>query len=202
MSTNPHSKLMSNGLDFTRTLHHDTYDFIKPEQFDLNGKAIFITGPSKGVGYAAALSYARAGASYMGLGARSDMSGLEKEIQEAAKRAGKKAPKTLAVKLDVTNEESVSNAAKDVERVFGRLDILVNNAGYLEPFVPVVESKVEEWWKVYEINVKGVYLPTRAFLPLMLKGGMKTILNTSSIGAHLIVPGASGYAYQSVYQDT
>lgn len=45
----------------------------------------------------------------------------------------------------------------------------------------------------YEINLKGVYLPTKAFLPLMLKGGEKTIVNVSSAGAHLLTPGGSGY---------
>lgn len=193
MSQDPKSKLMSNGTDFTRTQHHDTYDKIKPEQFELSGKAVFITGPSKGVGYAAALSFARAGASYIGLGARSDMSGLEKEIQDAAKKAGRKPPKTLALKLDVTNQESVENAAEEVEGAFGRLDVLINNAGFLENFAPIADSKIDEYWKVWEINMKGVYLVTRAFLPLLLRGGMKTILNTSSIGAHVLMPGASGY---------
>lgn len=193
MSQDPKTKLKSNGTDFTKTIHHDTYDKINPEQFDLTGKAVFITGPSKGVGYAAALSFARAGASYIGLGARSDMSSLEKEIQTAAQKAGRKAPKTLALKLDVSNKESVANAARDLEKAFGRLDILVNNAGYLENFVPLTESKVDDYQKVWDINMRGVYLVTRVFLPLMVKDGMKTILNTSSIGAHLIMPGASGY---------
>ena len=197
MSQDLKSKLMSNGMDFTKTQHHDTYDKINPEQFHLSGKAVFITGPSKGVGYAAALSFARAGASYIGLGARSDMSALEKEIQDAAKKAGRNPPKTLALKLDVTNQESVENAAEEVEGAFGRLDVLINNAGYLEDFVPVADSKIDEYWKVWEINMLGVYLVTRALLPLLLKGGMKTILNTSSIGAHLITPGASGYVLSS-----
>jgi NAD(P)-dependent dehydrogenase (short-subunit alcohol dehydrogenase family) len=193
MSQDPKSRLHSNGVDFTKTQHHDTYDRINPEQFDLTGKAIFITGPSKGVGHAAALSYARAGASYIGLGARSDMSALEREIQNVAQKAGRQLPKTLALKLDVTSEESVASAAKELENAFGRLDVLVNNAGYLEGFLSVADSNVDDWWKVWDVNVRGVYLVTRAFLPLLLKGGMKTILNTSSIGAHLIMPGASGY---------
>ena len=194
MSQDPKSKLKSNGIDFTPTIHHETYDFIRPDQFDLKGIAVFITGASKGCGRAAALSFAKAGVSYLGLGARSTMSDLEKEIQKVAEAAGKKAPKVLALTLDVSNEESAQSAAKEVERTFGRLDILCNNAGYLEPFIPIAESKMEEWWKVYEINVKGIWLVTRAFLPLMLKDGKKTILNTSSIGAHGLRPGASGYA--------
>ena len=49
MSQDPKSKLLSSGFDFTKTLHNDTYEFIKPEQFNLNGKAVLITGASKGV---------------------------------------------------------------------------------------------------------------------------------------------------------
>jgi len=97
--------------------------------------------------------------------------------------------------MDVTSEQSVNDAAKDVEKTFGRLDILINNAGYLETFVPLHETKVDDWWKVWEVNIKGPYLVTHAFLPLMLKSqnGLFTVLNVSSIGARLISPGASGY---------
>lgn len=192
MSQDPKSKLQSNGTDFTPTIHHDTYDKINPEQWDLSGKAVFVTGASKGVGRATSLGYARAGVSMIAIGARSDLTSLEKEIQEAAQKAGKKAPKTLSLKLDVASEESVANAAKEIEAAFGRLDILINNAGYLETFRPIAESKIDEWRHVWEINSFGVFLVTRAFLPLMLKGGMKTILNLSSIGANFAMPGASG----------
>lgn len=95
--------------------------------------------------------------------------------------------------MDVADESSVENAAKQIEEEFGRLDVLCNNAGYLETFTKIGESKVEEWWgKTMESNVKGVYLCTRALLPLLLKGELKTVLNTSSIGANNITPGASG----------
>ena len=193
MSQDPRSKLQSNGLDFTPTIHHETYDYINSAQFNLGGKAVLITGASKGVGRAAALSFAKAGASYIGLGARSSMSDLEKDVQDAAKKAGKPAPQTLVLSLDISDEASVANAARDIQQAFGRLDILCNNAGIIENLLPTAESKIEGWWKVWDVNVKGTWLVTRAFLPLMLKGGMKTVLNTSSIGAHLLSPGASAY---------
>ena len=98
----------------------------------------------------------------------------------------------LSLKLDVADERSVQAAANELENAFGRLDILCNNAGYLEDWAKVAESKVDEWWRVWEINVKGVYLCSRGLLPLMLKGGLKTILNTSSIGGNIVAPGASG----------
>lgn len=119
---------------------------------------------------------------------------MEKEILDAASRAGRPAPKVLSLKLNVADEASVENAAKEVEAAFGRLDILCNNAGYLETFTKIGKSKVDEWWgKTMESNLKGVYLCSRAFLPLLLKGELKTVLNTSSIGANIISPGASGY---------
>jgi NAD(P)-dependent dehydrogenase (short-subunit alcohol dehydrogenase family) len=80
-----------------------------------------------------------------------------------------------------------------VQDAFPRLDILINNAGYLEYRVKIGDSDPEEWWKTWTVNVKGTYLVTRAFLPFMLQGGEKTIVNLSSIAAHLTSPGGSGY---------
>jgi NAD(P)-dependent dehydrogenase (short-subunit alcohol dehydrogenase family) len=99
----------------------------------------------------------------------------------------------LCIELDVSDGKCVDNAANMVAEKWGSIDILINNAGYLETWAPIAESDPEEWWKSWEINVKGVYLVTRAFLPLLLKGEMKTIVNLSSVGAHRDRPGASGY---------
>ncbi|KAK3214512.1 hypothetical protein GRF29_19g418092 [Pseudopithomyces chartarum] len=195
MTSNPNSKLSGNGMDFTKTTHHDTYDYIKPEQFNLQNRAVFITGGSKGIGRVTAISYAKAGASQIAIAARTDMEEVEAEVIRAAKEAGKKAPQVIRLKIDVTSEQSVQEAAKEVEKAFGKLDILINNAGYLEKFTPLHESDVSDWWKVWEVNIKGPYLVTRAFLPLLLKtdDGLKTILNVSSIGANIVTPGASAY---------
>jgi NAD(P)-dependent dehydrogenase (short-subunit alcohol dehydrogenase family) len=75
------------------------------------------------------------------------------------------------------------------------LDILINNAGYLSEFKKIADSDVDEYWKNYEVNIKGTYLPTKAFLPLLLSSpaGQKTIINLSSRGAHVLTPGGSGY---------
>lgn len=195
MSTNPKSRLQSSGVDFTPTTHHDTYDYIKPQQFQLKNRAVFITGASKGIGRATAISYAKAGASQIAIAARTDMEEVEAAMIHAAKDAGKDAPQVLRLQVDVTGAQSVQEAAQQVETTFGRLDVLINNAGYLEKLAPVHESEVDEWWKVWEVNIKGTYLVTRALLPLLLKSNdsLRTILNVSSIGAHIILPGASGY---------
>ena len=154
-------------------------------------RAVLITGASKGIGRAIAISFAKAGASFIAIGARSSLSETEKDITDAAQKAGRKAPKVLSLTLDVSNEESVRSVAEKITGAFGRLDILINNAGYLPGWKPIAESNVDGWWKAYEINVRGTYLVTRAMLPLMLKGGMKTILNMSSLGGNAVRPGAS-----------
>ena len=139
------------------------------------------------------LAFAKAGASDIAIGARSDMASLEQEIQKAATQAGKQQPRVLQVKLDVTLRDSVGSAAAAVEKEFGKLDILINNAGILGEPGPVADSDPDDWWNVWTINMRGPYLITRAFLPLLLKGGDKTIINVSSVGAHLMTPGLSSY---------
>jgi len=124
----PKSKLYAHGADFVPAIHSDTYDFIKPEQFDLSGRSVFVTGASKGIGRETALSFARAGASFIGLGARSSLESLASDVEAAAKKAGRQAPKVITVKLDVEDYASAEAAAKEVETAFGKLDILVNNA--------------------------------------------------------------------------
>jgi len=149
LTTNTHG---CTGADFVPTIHRDTYPAINPAtKSDLTGKHVFITGASKGIGRATACAYAKAGVAAIGLGARSDLSSLEGEIQDAAKQAGKKAPKILSIKLDVEDRASIEKAAKEIESTFGSLDILINNAGYLEKALPILDTDPDEWWKTWNI---------------------------------------------------
>ena len=152
-----------------------------------------MTGASRGIGQKIAISYARAGAAQIAIGARSNLDATAQAVVEAARAAGKPKPKVLSVTLDVCDRASVAKAAADVEAAFGRLDVVVNNAGYLSEFKPLLDGDEDEWWLNWEINVRGIYRVTKAFLPLLLKGGDKTVLNVSSIGAMGLRPGASGY---------
>ncbi|KAL8833063.1 MAG: hypothetical protein Q9170_004525 [Blastenia crenularia] len=185
--------IATSGRFFVPTRHNDTYPTIDPSKATLEGQRVVITGASKGIGRATAIAYARAGAAAIGLGARSDLSEVEKQVQKAAADAGKKAPHVFSFKLDIQSRQSVEEAAKEVEKAFGSVDVLVNNAGYLAKFVPMVDSDPDDWWMTWEINIRGIYLMTRSFLPLLLKGSGKTILNITSGGAHALFPGASAY---------
>lgn len=177
------------------TIHHDTYPDIDPTRVDLKGKYVFITGASKGVGKAAAISFARAGVAGIALGARSSLSNVIEEIKLAAEHVGQPGPRIIALKLDVTSRESVELAAKRISDDFeGRLDVLINNAGYLSNEIPLVDTDPDEWWYEYAVNVKGPYLVTRACLPLLVKSSHKIVLNISSVGAHMVGSCSSSYA--------
>ncbi|KAF2845693.1 oxidoreductase-like protein [Plenodomus tracheiphilus IPT5] len=171
----------NSGLNFTPTTHHDTYPYIDPTRSDLGGKYVFITGASKGVGKVIALSYAKAGAAGIALGARSPLGPVVDEIIEAARSAGREEPRVVTLRLDVTDRQSVESAARDVSEIFdGRLDVLINNAGYLSRFASIPNTDPDDWWRDWEVNVKGVYLVTRSFWPLLLKSNLRIIINVTS----------------------
>lgn len=178
---------------FTKQRHTDTYSFIDARQCDLSGKTILVSGASKGIGKATAIAFAQAGASNIVLLARSDLTAFVKDVEQAAVEAQRQKPNVLIIKCDVTSVPETEHAAEQVASAFGQLDILINNAGYLEKWKKVHESDPEEWWKSMEVNFKGVYLMCRAFIPLLLKGSEKTIIQVSSIGAVAVMPGASAY---------
>lgn len=182
-------------MNFTPTIHQDAYPSIDPTKADLAGKYVLITGASRGMGKAMAISYAKAGATGIALSARSSLDAVKTEVLEAAKAANRPAPTVLTIKCDAVSQSDVDAAADEIKRSFnGHLDILINNAAYLEKWVPVVDSDPDEWWKTFEVNVKGLYLTTRAFLPVLLQAnGDKTVVQVSSIGAHITIRGASGY---------
>ncbi|KAJ4249132.1 hypothetical protein NW762_012466 [Fusarium torreyae] len=175
--------------------HTDTFPEIDPATKSTKhaNKFVFVTGASRGIGLATAISFAVAGVSHLGLGARGDLTNAQNAIGVKLKELGRPLPKILALHLDVQNEESVKSAAEKVEKEWGHLDLLINNAARIESFQPVLHSSTDAWWGQYEVNVRGIFFTTRAFIPLLLKGGDKTIVNTSSVGAHIVMNGASSY---------
>lgn len=179
------------GQNFTETIHHDTYPFIADARHA--GRTVLISGASRGIGKATALSFARSGARNIILAARSNLADLKKEI-DTLYGGSDSAPNVIIVELDVTSEESVDAAVKRLKQQhISSIDILVNNAGYLEEMKPLGESDRREWWRTWEVNVKGTYLVVHAMLELVLASELKTIINISSKGGIYTRPGASAY---------
>ena len=178
---------------FIPTGRHDTYPAVDPAKADLSGKVVVLTGASKGIGRAIALAIAQSGARGLILLARSSLDAVKEQCL-AAQRRGHPL-EVLAVQTDVANNEQVVAAAKRVEDTFGRVDVVINNAGYAERYNYIADSDPDDWWKVWNVNLRGPYHVTRAFLPLLIKsGGDKTIVNVASIAADILLPRYSSYA--------
>lgn len=171
---------------FTSKIHHDTYPFITNANHD--GRTVFLTGASRGIGRATALAFARSGARTLILAARSDLHDLKAEILSL-----KPTVKVILLSLDVTSEESVDAAVIAVSKHVPSIDILINNAGYLEEPSLVKDSNRNEWWRTWEVNIKGTYLVAQAFMDLVLASQSKTVVNVSSKGGLYTRRGASAY---------
>ncbi|KAF4301170.1 hypothetical protein GTA08_BOTSDO07334 [Botryosphaeria dothidea] len=184
------------GDNFTRVIHGDTYDFVSPtKHVGLAGRAVFISGASKGVGRAIARSCAAAGCTALALAANAGMESIRADVEAAAPEATRPALRILTFTLDVCDAVEVEAAAAQTQRAFGRLDVLVNSAGCMQKGALVAESDPHEWWRTLDVNLRGTYLVTRALLPLLLAGdgGLRTVVNLSSTGAHGLFPGGSAY---------
>ncbi|KAI0484851.1 NAD(P)-binding protein [Xylariaceae sp. FL0804] len=181
--------------DTTSVIHNDSYPAIDPAKVDLTGRAVFIAGASRGLGRAMSISFAKSGASMIAIGARGSLSETAQGMREAAAGLGRPEPSILELKLDLASRSSIDQAAAQIKQTFGRLDIVIHNAGVMGGLGPIAESDPDEWWKTWEINVRGPYLVMHAMVPLMLEagGGLKTFVTVGSVGAHVVVPGLSVY---------
>lgn len=190
----------------TKTVHSDTYPAIDPSKLPpslLSGRAVYISGASRGIGRAIATSFARGGASVIAIGARSTkpLEPVAEELKAAAKEAGRDPDglRVILVGVDVSAPQSVAAAAELVGRALGGggLDVVVQVAGISGEFQrKVADADPDSWWRVYETNVRGQFLVAKYFLPLLLgrgAGGLKTFVTVASVGAHLTLPGASQY---------
>ena len=140
-------------------------------------KAALVTGAASGIGRAAALALARAG-----YDVAINYSRSEKEAKAVAEEARKSGVGTLLSRCDVSDEAGVRAMLKAVEDKFGRLDVLVNNAGTTAEWkMKDLESiSLEDWDRVFAVNVRGLFQVTRAAVPL-LRVAKGCVVNTASI---------------------
>src|SRR5689334_5674677 len=132
---------------------------------NLQGQVAVVTGAGRGIGRGVALAFAQAGAKVAVL-ART-----RSEIDETAALIEKSGGVAQPFAVDVTDTAGLFAAIEKVEAALGSVDVLVNNAGLLGRIGPIVESDPDEWWRVFEVNVRGPMLCTRAVLPGMLSRG-------------------------------
>lgn len=141
---------------------------------DLTGQVALVTGGGKGLGRAFAIALARAGA-HGAVTART--TAPLAETVEMVERAGGRA---LALPGDVSAPEAVAHVVKTAESQLGPVDILVNNAGAVGPLGCSWEADPEDWWRTFEINMRGPFLYARAVLPGMVGRQRGRIVNVSS----------------------
>jgi NAD(P)-dependent dehydrogenase (short-subunit alcohol dehydrogenase family) len=153
----------------------------------LDGRVAVVTGASRGLGKAIALALADAGAK-VALVARSRP---QLDDAAAAVRAANAGAEAFAA--NVTSEAEVAELATRIMARFGKVHILVNSAG-INVRKNLTEFTLEEWRRVMDTNVTGVFLMCRALVPLMKGNGYGRILNLTSTMGHVALPGRTAYA--------
>jgi NAD(P)-dependent dehydrogenase (short-subunit alcohol dehydrogenase family) len=140
----------------------------------LKDKRIVVTGGSKGLGRALALRFADEGAQ-LALCARSS-----EELNRVVLELSVRGSHPLYASCDISDADQVSSFAEQVFSELGSVDILVNNASVLGPRIEIAEWTKATWDRVIDVNVNGLFLMTKAFLPAMLKQRSGAIINVSS----------------------
>ena len=151
------------------------------------GKVALVTGAGSGIGLATAKAFGEAGASVV-LADRG-----EDAVRAAAEGLSASGGKALAVRCDVTDDTQVASMIDRTVSAFGRLDAAFNNAGVMQRRVDTAEISGDEWDRVMAINLRGVWSCMKYELPQMLRNGGGAIVNCSSIGGVIGVPGLAAY---------
>jgi NAD(P)-dependent dehydrogenase (short-subunit alcohol dehydrogenase family) len=150
------------------------------EKMRLDGKASFITGGARGIGKQIAIALAEAGSSVAIVDI--DIDEAEKTAKAIADDLGVQA---IAIKADATRQDEVDRMMETILEKFGKLDAAFCNAGICMN-IPCEEMSLEQWKKVIDINLTGVFLTAQAAAKQMLDQGFGSIINTASMSAHIV----------------
>ena len=153
---------------------------------EIKDKVVIITGASSGLGEATARRLAKNGAKLM-LAARREER-LKQLVDDILKDGG-----TAKYQVtDVTDKSQVEALAQATHQAYERIDVLVNNAG-LMPLSPLDATKVDEWDRMVDVNIKGVLYSIAAVLPIMRQQKSGHIINLSSVAGHKVFPAGTVY---------
>lgn len=153
----------------------------------LEGKVAIVTGASAGIGRATALKFAREGAKLVLADLDTDRG---HETEQLVKGEG---AEVLFVRTDVSDDADVAALVRAAVETFGRLDCAHNNAGIEGVQAPTAETPEENWDRVLQINLKGVWLCMRHEIPAMLEVGGGAIVNTASVAGLVGFPNLPAY---------
>ena len=155
---------------------------------DMNGRVALITGASSGIGAATAEAFAARGASVV-LAAR-----REEELASTVRKIEAAGGRASYVRANVSLAADVENMVAHTLTTFGRLDYAVNNAGYEGTVASIAETTEEEWDRVMNTNLRGVFLCLKHEARAMLAGGLGgVIVNVGSVNSFLGVAGFPAY---------
>ncbi len=160
------------------------------ELFDLAGKVSVVTGASSGLGVQFAKALARQGADLAIVARRAEkLEGLSKEINSMGRRC-------MAVKCDVTIESEIKAAVERIVDEYGKIDILVNNAGVAE-VSPAEQHTNEQWDRVLDTNLKGVFIFARETGKIMIRQKYGRVINITSMYGHIANTVSSNVSYHA-----
>jgi len=153
----------------------------------LKGKNAIITGAGRGIGYAVAIALAKEGVN-VGLVARS-----KEQLEKVGKEVEALGVKAAFAVADVSKNEEVTKATEFITNELDAIDILINNAG-IAKFGNFMDLEIDEWEKIIQVNLMGVYYVTRAVLPGMIEQKSGDIINISSSAGQKGAPITSAYS--------
>lgn len=154
---------------------------------NISNKVILVTGAGGGIGKALILGLLEKGAKIAAVDLRKE------SLQELVKSAGKNGKKISTHVIDITDRNAVEKLPKMVIKEKGKIDGIINVAGIIQPFVKINDLDYDAINRVMNINFFGTLYVIKAFLPYLLKRPSAHIVNVSSMGGFLPVPGQSIY---------
>jgi NADP-dependent 3-hydroxy acid dehydrogenase YdfG len=147
---------------------------------------VWITGASRGIGKAIAEALLHDGH-------RVAVSARTRELLETVGADISNADTVLRVPLDVSDAEKVKRAAENINEKFGSIDVLVNNAGVTR-FTPIIDTSIDEFNEIIDVNLKGVYYGIRSVLPSMIERRRGWIINIISVTVKKVFTNSGAYA--------